>query len=252
MPIRHCRTERRTGSSWNVASARPTAKLSWMTIASTYALPCCPDVSLAWRRVHRAVLVVLPCAFNHGGGTGGILEGEPHNQVHGMVGGAVRDAAGNIIMGLMSSQHSRVGSDLLVHHANIDRLWEVWLKRGDGQNKILTDDLWINGPIDIKFTMPNIDGLSFRFSPPICSTQPRQGSIIPTRAPPTRSQASRGCVHARWSSAWDRTRLHLLRGCEPCRKRPNLSEAINPAQDRPHAGLGQCAARQADPPQDAR
>ena len=130
--------------------------------------------------------------FNHGGGTGGILEGEPHNQVHGMVGGAVRDAAGNIIMGLMSRPNTAALDPIFwLHHANIDRLWEVWLERGDGQNKNPTDDLWINGPIDIKFTMPNIDGSSFRFSPTnmLDTTSPRLDYTYESTADPFPGQS---------------------------------------------------------------
>lgn len=56
--------------------------------------------------------------FAHSGGTSGMLESLPHNNVHGAVGG---------FMGSFVT----AGLDPLfwVHHANIDRLWEVWLLR---------------------------------------------------------------------------------------------------------------------------
>jgi tyrosinase len=61
----------------------------------------------------------------------GILEMQPHNNVHGDVGGLMGDpdtAAYDPIFWL--------------HHANIDRLWEVWLK-ADASNKNPTDPKWL-------------------------------------------------------------------------------------------------------------
>ncbi len=51
---------------------------------------------------------------------GGLLEDEPHNYVHGNIGGGT---------GLMRST-TVAGRDPIfwLHHANIDRLWEVWRK----------------------------------------------------------------------------------------------------------------------------
>lgn len=104
--------------------------------------------------------------FWHGGGTGGILEGEPHNNVHGMVGGAIRNAAGAIVFGLMSRPDTAALDPIFwLHHANIDRLWSVWLKRDPARNKNPADNDWMKGPKDIRFTMPEIDGSSFNFSP---------------------------------------------------------------------------------------
>jgi len=55
--------------------------------------------------------------FHHSGGSHGALEGQPHDQVHDMVGGVMGDPV-------------TAGYDPIfwLHHANIDRLWEVWLK----------------------------------------------------------------------------------------------------------------------------
>jgi len=104
--------------------------------------------------------------YHHGGGTGGILEGEPHNQVHGMVGGGIRDANGTVILGLMSRPNTAALDPIFwLHHANIDRLWEVWLKRDPAQNKNPPDTDWTSGPTDIKFTVPNVDGTNRQFLP---------------------------------------------------------------------------------------
>jgi tyrosinase len=67
----------------------------------------------------------------------GLIEAQPHDLVHGEVGGRG---------GLMSNT-ATAGLDPIfwLHHANIDRLWEVWLAR-DPQNKNPTDPDWLNGP----------------------------------------------------------------------------------------------------------
>jgi hypothetical protein len=54
----------------------------------------------------------------HSNGTGqGILESQPHNNVHGAVGG------------FMGAFLSPVDPIFFLHHANIDRLWDVWTRR---------------------------------------------------------------------------------------------------------------------------
>jgi tyrosinase len=53
------------------------------------------------------------------------LEDSPHGQVHDLVGG---------IGGLMSSVPTAAGDPIFwLHHANIDRLWNVWLNQGGGR-----------------------------------------------------------------------------------------------------------------------
>jgi tyrosinase len=67
----------------------------------------------------------------------GLVEAAPHDPVHGEVGGRG---------GLMSNT-TTAGLDPIfwLHHANIDRLWEVWRAR-DPLNKNPTDPKWLNGP----------------------------------------------------------------------------------------------------------
>jgi tyrosinase len=58
--------------------------------------------------------------FHHSGGTAGALETVPHGSVH--------DAVGN--GGWMSEFYTAALDPIFwLHHCNIDRLWEVWLRR---------------------------------------------------------------------------------------------------------------------------
>jgi hypothetical protein len=53
----------------------------------------------------------------HEGHKQGVLESEPHNNVHGAIGG------------FMGDYFSPVDPIFFLHHANIDRLWDVWTRR---------------------------------------------------------------------------------------------------------------------------
>jgi len=75
--------------------------------------------------------------FSLGGQQEGLIEAKPHDLVHGDVGGQG---------GLMSDPRTAAFDPIFwLHHANIDRLWEVWLAR-DPQNKNPTEPDWLNGP----------------------------------------------------------------------------------------------------------
>ncbi len=65
--------------------------------------------------------------FNHNNGHAGACESRPHGTMHVAVGGP---------KGWMSSSFTTAGLDPLfwVHHCNIDRLWEVWLRRSANAN----------------------------------------------------------------------------------------------------------------------
>lgn len=62
-------------------------------------------------------------ANHNDGGAQGILESEPHNNVHGGVG----FPDGGFMWGYLSP----VDPIFFLHHANIDRLWDVWTRRQD-------------------------------------------------------------------------------------------------------------------------
>jgi len=90
--------------------------------------------------------------FAHGGRTHGGIETQPHDQVHGLVGGGTPSKPG-----AMSIPDS-AGLDPIfyLHHANIDRLWEVWQRDPLSKGNPL-DSNWVKGPVSIgerKFSMP--------------------------------------------------------------------------------------------------
>lgn len=61
----------------------------------------------------------------HFGGVFGQIESQPHNIIHVVVGGQ---------SGWMSDPNMAARDPIFYfHHANIDRLWNVWLARGDGR-----------------------------------------------------------------------------------------------------------------------
>jgi tyrosinase len=61
-------------------------------------------------------------AANHSGGsTKGILESQPHDNVHGAIGGGGG--------AFMISFFSPVDPIFFLHHGNLDRLWDVWTRR---------------------------------------------------------------------------------------------------------------------------
>lgn len=86
--------------------------------------------------------------FSHAGDDGGRLEDEPHNLVHVDVGGQDANGEG----GLMSDPRTAAADPIFwLHHANIDRLWQVWLDRAPATNVNPTSADWLNGPADQTF-----------------------------------------------------------------------------------------------------
>jgi tyrosinase len=82
--------------------------------------------------------------FSHFGEAEGLIEAAPHDLVHTDIGGRG---------GLMSSPDTAALDPVFwIHHANIDRLWEVWRARDNG-NKNPTANGWLNGPADRAFAM---------------------------------------------------------------------------------------------------
>ncbi|WP_283150106.1 tyrosinase family protein [Silvimonas soli] len=74
--------------------------------------------------------------FSHGGGATGALEKTPHGDIHVAVGGNT---------GLMSLFETAALDPIFwLHHANIDRLWEVWQHRNPGVNVNPVDPDWRN------------------------------------------------------------------------------------------------------------
>lgn len=89
--------------------------------------------------------------FNHGERRDhifGLLESSPHNNVHDMVGGnnGLPDTSPDYHEGLMADPRT-AGLDPVfwLHHANIDRLWQVWLNR-DPSHQNPTESEFVDGP----------------------------------------------------------------------------------------------------------
>jgi tyrosinase len=101
--------------------------------------------------------------FSHGGQVHGAVETQPHDQVHTLVGGG--DAQTRALM----TWPDLAGLDPIfwLHHANIDRLWEVWAQIPTA-NGNPTSPRWINGPASIgerSFVMPMPGGTSWTYTP---------------------------------------------------------------------------------------
>lgn len=75
----------------------------------------------------------------HHRATHGHLEAQPHDLIHVLIGGVEQP-------GLMTSP-STAGLDPIfwLHHANIDRLWEIW-RRESQTHSDPADSSWLNGP----------------------------------------------------------------------------------------------------------
>jgi len=75
----------------------------------------------------------------HSGSGFGAIESQPHNVVHTAIGGNV---------GWMSYVDCAARDPIFwLHHANIDRLWQVWLNQGGGrQNPISPSNPWTQTP----------------------------------------------------------------------------------------------------------
>jgi tyrosinase len=86
----------------------------------------------------------------------GALESEPHNNVHTEVGGALAGSDPNDEnnLGLMTMPNTAALDPIFwLHHANIDRWWDIWLRQGGGRANP-TDPAWLSGPLLQPFAMP--------------------------------------------------------------------------------------------------
>jgi tyrosinase len=123
--------------------------------------------------------------WSHSGGTVGSLENTPHGDVHMGVGG-VRP------LGWMS-RFQTAGRDPIfwLHHANIDRLWEVWLGLGGGRAN-LTERRWLGmrfelggGASAVTLTVQEVldttqPPLTYRYSN-VSLPAPRPGMVLAAR-----------------------------------------------------------------------
>jgi tyrosinase len=73
--------------------------------------------------------------FSHSNQYNGRLEEQPHNLVHSAIGGAMGDP-----------DTAALDPIFWLHHANIDRLWQVWLNKGQRANPTKTS--WLDYTFD--------------------------------------------------------------------------------------------------------
>jgi tyrosinase len=104
--------------------------------------------------------------FMHGGQVHGGIETQPHDWVHGLVGGG--DPQNPDIPGLMSDPDTAALDPIFwLHHANIDRLWQVWRQNPSSHINPPAPN-WIKGPANIGervFAMPMPDGSTWNYAP---------------------------------------------------------------------------------------
>jgi tyrosinase len=104
--------------------------------------------------------------FSHGGRLHGGIETQPHDYVHGLVGG--RDAKDATLMGAMSDPRTAALDPIFwLHHANIDRLWEAWTSAGP-PHLDPTDPAWLAGPASVgerPFCVPLPSGATWTYTP---------------------------------------------------------------------------------------
>ena len=103
--------------------------------------------------------------FSHGGAVHGGLETQPHDWVHGLVGGSTGRAQ---TPGLMSDPDTAALDPIFwLHHTNIDRLWQAW-RQSQNSHVDPTDPKWVKGPASIgerAFVMPMPDGKTWTYTP---------------------------------------------------------------------------------------
>lgn len=105
--------------------------------------------------------------FSHSGRVHGGIETQPHDYVHVLVGGANPNDPDNQ-PGLMSYPPT-AGLDPIfwLHHANIDRLWQVWIEL-DPRHQDPDQKAWLDGPTGIgerHFVMPTPTGQPWYYTP---------------------------------------------------------------------------------------
>ncbi|TDR81935.1 tyrosinase family protein [Paludibacterium purpuratum] len=107
----------------------------------------------------------VPTRFSHAGNIHGGIETQPHDWVHGLVGGS--DPQSNQ-PGLMSDPDTAALDPIFwLHHSNIDRLWAVW-RRNPTTHTDSSAAKWSKGPAangDRPFVLPKPDGSAWSYTP---------------------------------------------------------------------------------------
>lgn len=104
--------------------------------------------------------------FHHGTegpSTNGSLEALPHNVLHTALGGSApgQDPNDWRNLGLMTMPITAALDPIFwLHHANIDRLWELWRRTNTDSD----DPGWLEGPADRSFVVPTTEGGDWVFT----------------------------------------------------------------------------------------
>jgi tyrosinase len=108
--------------------------------------------------------------FHHGpesDTTNGGLESLPHNVIHSAIGGVTPGGNPNEWrdLGLMSMPITAALDPIFwLHHANIDRLWNVWLRETQEQHVNPDETTWLDGPADRQLVMPRSNQEEWTFT----------------------------------------------------------------------------------------
>src|SRR5262249_21513212 len=103
--------------------------------------------------------------FSHSGRVHGGIETQPHDWVHGLVGGG--DPQSNLPRLMSDPDTAGLDPIFWLHHANIDRLWEVW-RNNPATHVDPADANWVNGPLVVggsTFALPMPGGVSWTYTP---------------------------------------------------------------------------------------
>lgn len=104
--------------------------------------------------------------FSHGGQVHGGIETQPHDWVHGLVGGA--NPTNQNLPGLMSDPDTAALDPIFwLHHSNIDRLWASW-NLDPPTHEDPKEQKWLDGPASVgerPFVMPMPDGSTWDYAP---------------------------------------------------------------------------------------
>ena len=93
----------------------------------------------------------------------GHLERNPHDIVHDQVGGTRNND--QLTPGLMGDPDTAALDPIFwLHHANIDRMWEQWLRAPGDQHANPNTADWLDGPNDGTFVMPLRDGSAWTYT----------------------------------------------------------------------------------------
>ena len=131
----------------------------------------------------------IDTGFLHAGSTHGLVESQPHDWVHGLVGGPDPAAPDDWRRSGLMAHPDTAGLDPIfwLHHANIDRLWEVW-RRMDARHKDPVDHRWKKGPAhsgERTFSLPMPDAVEWEFTPFGMANLDDLGYEYDDLAPPT-------------------------------------------------------------------